>query len=436
MATVTSIKRARLASSSKEKTKVQPVVQNDRHLVSSTKGKQKAKQSTKPVSDDTCLPASFKVIAGSYEKLLYGFDGSVSLDEAKDGYRFELQPIFVFPAHVSCIKAVAASPNGGKWLATGSADEVIKVWDLRRKKEIGGLMHHEGSITQLQFPSRSHLLSASEDGSLCLFHARDWVVLRTLKGHKGRVNSMAVHPSNKVALSVGKDNTLRMWDLMRGKGSASTKLGKEGEVVQWSTTGSSFVVQSKNTIDVFTVDMVLHHTITHPSRIHTIRFSKRVNGSGELLLVGAEDKKLSIYDIPDDPEKMPTVIAEMTGHSNRVKAVEILPLALPRSTKANAPLSTIILCTASSDGKIHVYDLALLPADQKAGSEVLQISPVAEYDTKGTRLTCVTIADGEALEHASSVSGKRKRGDEGSEQEDEDEGWGAHEQEAEHDESG
>jgi protein MAK11 len=63
--------------------------------------------------------------------------------------------------------------------------------------------------------------------------------------------------------------------------------------------------------------MVLRHTITHPTRIHTIRFSNRVNGSGELLLVGAEDKKLSIYDFPDDPEKLPTIIAEMTGHSNR-----------------------------------------------------------------------------------------------------------------------
>ncbi|KAG6381767.1 hypothetical protein JVT61DRAFT_373 [Boletus reticuloceps] len=50
------------------------------------------------------------------------------------------------------------------------------------------------------------------------------------KGHKGRVNSVAIHPSGKVALSVGHDKTLRMWDLMRGKGSASTKLGK-GEVI-------------------------------------------------------------------------------------------------------------------------------------------------------------------------------------------------------------
>ena len=83
-----------------------------------------------------------------------------------------------------------------------------------------------GSITHLTFPSRSHLLSASEDGTLCLFRARDWAVLRVLKGHKGRVNSVAVHPSGKVALSVGKDRALRMWDLMRGKGCASTKLGK------------------------------------------------------------------------------------------------------------------------------------------------------------------------------------------------------------------
>ena len=94
-----------------------------------------------------------------------------------------------------------------------------------------------GSITDLVFPSRSYLLSASEDGTLCLFRARDWTVLRELKGHKGRVNSVAVHQSCKVALSVGKDRTLRMWDLMRGKGSASTKLGKGVYSVRFATFG-------------------------------------------------------------------------------------------------------------------------------------------------------------------------------------------------------
>jgi protein MAK11 len=86
---------------------------------------------------------SFKIVAGSYEKLLYGLEGTVSAEESK--LSFDLKPIFIFPAHVSCIKAVAASPNGGKWLATGSTDEIVKVWDLRRRKEVGGLLHHEGS---------------------------------------------------------------------------------------------------------------------------------------------------------------------------------------------------------------------------------------------------------------------------------------------------
>jgi protein MAK11 len=87
--------------------------------------------------------STFKVVAGSYEKLLYGLEGTISSSPSGD-ISVDLKPLFIFPAHVSSIKAVAASPNGGKWLATGSSDEIVKVWDLRRKKEIGGLMHHEG----------------------------------------------------------------------------------------------------------------------------------------------------------------------------------------------------------------------------------------------------------------------------------------------------
>ena len=90
-------------------------------------------------------PSSFKVIAGSYERLLYGLQGTVSVvSPASSELQWTLKPIFIFPAHISCIKSVAASPQGGKWLATGSGDEIIKVWDLRRRKEVGGLMQHEG----------------------------------------------------------------------------------------------------------------------------------------------------------------------------------------------------------------------------------------------------------------------------------------------------
>jgi protein MAK11 len=91
------------------------------------------------------FPSSFKIIVGSYERLLYGLEGTTSASSTgASELEWTLKPIFIFPAHVSCIKTVAASPQGGKWLATGSGDEIIKVWDLRRRKEVGGLMQHEG----------------------------------------------------------------------------------------------------------------------------------------------------------------------------------------------------------------------------------------------------------------------------------------------------
>ena len=135
-------------------------------LSSKDKGKERAHSPVPPkkqkktavqVSDpssSTSLPSSFKVVCGSYEKLLYGLEGTVTLDASE--YSFNLKPIFIFPAHVSCIKSTAASPQGGKWLATGSADEIIKVWDLRRRKEIGGLMQHQGtSCLSFWVPNRN-----------------------------------------------------------------------------------------------------------------------------------------------------------------------------------------------------------------------------------------------------------------------------------------
>lgn len=135
--------RARFAESepTKEKPQIKKTVEV-KEVTPEPKNKGKAKE-TGVVTTDEELPSTFKIVAGSYEKLLYGVEGKTTYSDDKN-IEFHLKAVFAFPAHVSCIKAVAASPNGGKWLATGSADEIIKVWDLRRRKEIGGLMHHEG----------------------------------------------------------------------------------------------------------------------------------------------------------------------------------------------------------------------------------------------------------------------------------------------------
>lgn len=50
--------------------------------------------------------------------------------------------------------------------------------------------------------------------------------MATMKGHKGRVNGIRVHPTGKIAVSVGKDRALRLWNLMTGRKASNTKLGE------------------------------------------------------------------------------------------------------------------------------------------------------------------------------------------------------------------
>ena len=70
-----------------------------------------------------------------------------------------------------------------------------------------------------------------------------------------------------------------------------------------------------------------------------------------------------------------------------------------------------MVTTISSDGKVRLYDLAALPL---TSDEKTQLEPIAEYDTKGTRLTCLTMAEGD---ETVPMNGKRKRDDEEMEEE-------------------
>jgi hypothetical protein len=134
---------ASVKSASKPKPKTNTTAPAPAPQSEKAKGKQKALPAT-------TLPGSFILIAGSYEKLLYGIEGSYPPHNIDSGdglvnrvVKPDLTPIFIFPAHLAFVKCVAASP-GGKWLATGSEDEFIKVWDLRRRKEVGSLSQHTG----------------------------------------------------------------------------------------------------------------------------------------------------------------------------------------------------------------------------------------------------------------------------------------------------
>lgn len=73
----------------------------------------------------------------------------------------------------------------------------------------------------------------------------------------------------------------------------------------------------------------------------------------------------------------------------RIKSISAISHTIP----ANPPLATTLLSTASSDGFINLYDLTQVFAETDK-AEKNTIEAVGRYDTKGSRLTCVFLADG------------------------------------------
>lgn len=348
-------------------------------------------------------PSSMRIVVGSYERLLYGLLCHVTSDAS--GTKVDIEPQFVFPAHVSSIRTVACAGERSKWLVSGGTDETIKLWDMRRRVEVGALVGHEGTITSLSFPSRTILLSTSEDGTINLYRTRDWSLLRTLRGHTGRINDACAHPSGRVALSVGADKTIRMWDLMRGVGSASVKIGIEADLIRWDSTGKRFIVLAQRQAMLFSTDMTKLAEIERRERVHDAWFvTSDVGGEKcEYLFVATESAIVAIYDMDhlpspadvDDAVAAPVELARLVGHKNRCGVTFLRRLThRVRSVRAmhvhtEEGEKRVMATTISSDGYIRVFDATAAVAERRAN--VLEINPIAEYNTKGYRLTCLSV---------------------------------------------
>ena len=170
-----------------------------------------------------------RIVVGSYDGWLYGWESkgssSASSTSATRLNPDSLEIAYAYEPHVGCVKSAALMTSaGGDWLATGGADETIRVYNLRKKRDMGALHSHAGAVTCLEFFGKQHLLSGSDDGTLRIWRVSDWACLHVLGGHKSGVTSIAIHPTGRLALSTSSDKTVRLWNLMEGRNAYISRL--------------------------------------------------------------------------------------------------------------------------------------------------------------------------------------------------------------------
>ncbi|XP_017746645.1 p21-activated protein kinase-interacting protein 1 isoform X1 [Rhinopithecus roxellana] len=301
-----------------------------------------------------------ELVAGCYEQVLFGFAVHPESEACGDHeQQWTLVADFTHHAHTASLSAVAVN---SRFVVTGSKDETIHIYDMKKKIEHGALVHHSGTITCLKFYGNRHLISGAEDGLICIWDAKKWECLKSIKAHKGQVTFLSIHPSGKLALSVGTDKTLRTWNLVEGRSAFIKNIKQNAHIVEWSPSGEQYVVIIQNKIDIYQLDTAsMSGTITNQKRISSVKFL-----SESVLAVAGDEEVIRFFDCDSL-----VCLCEFKAHENRIK--DMFSFEIPEQH---------VIVTASSDGFIKMWKLE---QDKKVPPSLL-----CEVNTKA-RLTCLGV---------------------------------------------
>jgi WD40 repeat protein len=123
-------------------------------------------------------------------------------------------PVDILAGHSAGVNSVVFSPDG-QWLASGSDDQTIIIWDVASgRPKHAPLRGHTDIVTSLAFsPDGFMLASASNDNTIILWDvATGRQMGPALYGHTSNVFTLAFSPNGRVLVSGGSGRYVYLWN--------------------------------------------------------------------------------------------------------------------------------------------------------------------------------------------------------------------------------
>lgn len=272
------------------------------------------------------------------------------------------QCIRTFEGHLNSIYSLSFRADG-QILASGSADQTIKLWDVSKRQELKTLRGHQSIIESVIFtPDQQFLISGSWDYTIRIWDVNTGEELKQLKEHSGWINCLAISPNSQILVSGSADKTIKIWHLPEGIIKHTIKLGaNQIKSIAFSPFGKLFATGNKEGLiqlwDGEKAEEKLR-LVGHEKAVNTLTFSP----SGQLLYSGSADQTIIIWNLSTGK-----IINTLYGHSGEINSMAI-------NNQGN------LLISGSADQTITIWhsgrgELLATLFEHSAGIKAIAIDP-------------------------------------------------------------
>ncbi len=283
--------------------------------------------------------------------------------------------------HTGAVTDTAVSADG-RWIATASEDNSVKIWNATTGQEVYTLTGHEAPITSLAFaPTGTHLATGSTDGLVIVWDVLAGTLVRAMRGEDdGGVRAVDFHPDGERVAAGYEAGTARVWDFVTGQSLLRQFAHRQpvndvvfiGDGSRFASGGEDGIVVVQNTesgIPVFSFVAELDNA-GQPVAVNDITAAP----DGSLIAAAKENGVARIW-------QGESLLTTLSGHNGPVTAVAF-----------NADGSR--LATAGADSSAKVWDIAAERAILTLSGHTGALTAVAFYPD-GDRLVTAG-ADGTA----------------------------------------
>lgn len=242
--------------------------------------------------------------------------------------------------HIGWINCVAVSPDG-KWMASGSDDMTVKIWDLEIGKCRATLKGHTDDVRSVAItPDGTGIFSSSNDGTIKAWDYAKGQIIDSWKCSDYRIWSFAhFNDGRKVAFCTTDSAEVTVWDL---------RLGRQMKVFKGHTdiVRSICLSRDERCLISASLDKTLKYwDLESGECLGTLKghsgyvYSVHTTPDGRFAVSGSSDKTIKIWDLNEG-----TCIGTLEGHQSIVHSLAI------------SPDGVLIASAGFFDGTVRLWD--------------------------------------------------------------------------------